>query len=54
MVGAGEANYAGLLTEMKAANWTGVMAIETDNAEFAKDPTAFVLGAREFIQKAAH
>jgi sugar phosphate isomerase/epimerase len=52
MVGTGEANYAGLLTEMKAASWNGVMAIETDNAEFAKDPTAFVLGAREFIQKA--
>ena len=53
MVGTGQANYSGLLAEMKAANWSGVMAIETDNAEFAKDPTAFVLGAREFIQKNA-
>ncbi len=53
MVGTGQANYPGLLAEMKAANWSGVMSIETDNAEFAKDPTAFVLGAREFIQKAA-
>lgn len=53
MVGTGQANYAGLLAELKAAKWAGVMAIETDNAEFAKDPTAFVLGARDFIRKSA-
>jgi hypothetical protein len=50
-VGEGQANYAGLFKELAAANWQGVMAIETDNATFAKDPTEFVLAAREFVKK---
>ncbi len=51
MVGTGDANYKGLLAELKKAKWDGVMAIETDNGTFAKDPTGFVAGAIEFVKK---
>ncbi len=51
MVGQGQANYAGLFQELKAANWQGIMAIETDNGTFAKEPTEFVLAARDFVKK---
>ncbi len=50
MVGTGDANYAGLLAELKKAKWDGVMAIETDNAAFAKEPTEFVTGAIKFVK----
>ncbi|MBM3877215.1 MAG: sugar phosphate isomerase/epimerase [Verrucomicrobia bacterium] len=53
MVGTGEANYAGLLAELKKAKWPGVMAIETDNATFAKEPTEFVAGAIKFVKENA-
>lgn len=49
-VGTGQANYKGLLAELKKANWDGVMAIETDNGTFAKDPTEFVTTAIEFVR----
>ena len=51
MVGTGDANYKGLLAELKKAKWDGVLAIETDNGTFAKEPTAFVAGAIEFAKK---
>lgn len=50
MVGTGAANYKGLLAELKKAKWPGVMAIETDNATFAKEPTEFVAGAIKFVK----
>jgi inosose dehydratase len=50
MVGTGAANYAGLLAELKKAKWNGVMAIETDNGTFAKEPTAFVQGAIQYVK----
>ena len=49
-IGTGQANYPGLLAEMKKANWDGVMAIETDNGTFAKEPTEFVAAAIEFVR----
>ena len=51
MVGTGAANYKGLLAELKKAKWDGVMAIETDNAGYAKEPTEFVAGAVKFIKE---
>ncbi len=51
-VGEGQANYTGLFKELAAANWQGIMAIETDNGTFAKEPTEFVLAARDFVKKA--
>ena len=50
MVGTGAANYKGLLAELKKAKWPGVMAIETDNATFAKEPSEFVAGAIKFVK----
>ena len=50
MVGTVAANYTGLLAELKKANWPGVMAIETDNGTFAKEPTEFVVGAIKFVR----
>ena len=41
-IGLGNANYAGLVAAMKKANWSGVMSLETDSADFAKDPSGFV------------
>ena len=49
-IGMGQANYQGLFAEMKKAKWSGVMAIETDNGEFAKDPNKLVAGAAEFFK----
>ena len=50
LVGTGASNYVGLLAELKKAKWSGVMAIETDNATFAKEPTEFVVGAVKFVK----
>lgn len=50
-VGEGQANYAGLFKELAATNWQGIMAIETDNGTFAKEPTEFVLAARDYVKK---
>ena len=50
MVGTGGANYKDLLAELKKANWNGVMAIETDNGTFAKEPSEFVAAAIEYVR----
>jgi|APGre2960657444_1045066.scaffolds.fasta_scaffold06189_3 sugar phosphate isomerase/epimerase len=50
MVGTGDANYKGLLAELKKAKWDGVMAIETDNGTYAKEPSEFVAGAIKFVK----
>lgn len=49
-VGRGQSNYQGLLAELKKVKWPGVMAIETDNAAFAKEPTPFVEAAVKFVK----
>jgi sugar phosphate isomerase/epimerase len=49
-VGTGQANYQGLFAELKKAKWNGVMAIETDNATFAKEPTEYVEAAMKFFK----
>lgn len=48
-IGTGQANYASLFAELKKAKWDGVMAIETDNAGFAKDPNEYVAAALKFV-----
>jgi sugar phosphate isomerase/epimerase len=53
MIGTGQANYAGLFEELRKAHWNGVLAIETDNGEFAKDPEKYVSGALQFVQDSA-
>jgi len=49
-IGTGIANYKGLFAELKKAKWDGVMAIETDNQGFAKEPTEFVEKAAKFFK----
>jgi len=49
-IGAGVSNYAGLFAELRQANWNGVMAIETDSAEFARSPGEFVDKAAAFVR----
>ena len=50
-VGTGAANYKGLFAAIKKAGWKGVMAIETDNGTFAKDPNEFVEKAATFFNE---
>ena len=49
-IGTGQANYKELFAEIKKAKWSGVMAIETDNATFAQDPNKLVAGAVTFFK----
>ena len=49
-IGRGQSNYKDLFVELKMAKWDGVMAIETDNAFFAKEPTDFVMSALRYVQ----
>ena len=48
-IGTGQANFAGLFAELKKAQWPGVLAIETDNNDFAKAPESYVDGAVKFV-----
>jgi sugar phosphate isomerase/epimerase len=52
-VGTGVANYAGLFAEMKKEGWSGVMAIETDSGELAKEPEKAVEPAKALFAKMA-
>ena len=49
-IGRGQANYKELFIELKKAKWDGVLAIETDNATFAKEPTDYVLAALRYVK----
>jgi sugar phosphate isomerase/epimerase len=51
-IGTGDANYKGLFEELRKSNWNGVLAIETDNGEFAKHPDDYVSGAIDFVKNA--
>lgn len=52
-IGEGQGKLANLLAELKKTGWTGVMAIETDSGEFAKNPDEFVAKAKVFVEKTA-
>ena len=51
-IGEGDANYKGLVAELKKVKWDGVLAIETDSSTFAGNPVEFVVGASQFVEKA--
>jgi sugar phosphate isomerase/epimerase len=53
MIGTGKANYKGLFSELRKAKWDGILAIETDNGDFAKAPDDYVSGAVKFVKNAA-
>jgi len=48
-IGTGQANYQGLFEELKKSKWSGVLAIETDNNEFAASPDKYVRGAVDYV-----
>lgn len=52
-IGEGQGKLANLLAELKKTGWSGVMAIETDSNEFAKNPDDFVAKAKAFVEKTA-
>lgn len=52
-IGEGQANLKGLLRALADAHWPGVMAIETDSPEFARDPGPFIDGAKAYIAEQA-
>ncbi|MBL9190095.1 MAG: sugar phosphate isomerase/epimerase [Opitutaceae bacterium] len=49
-IGTGQAAYKELFAEIKKSKWSGVMAIETDNATFAQEPSKLVAGAVAFFK----
>lgn len=49
-IGLGNANYDELFKLLEHDDWMGVMAIETDSKEFARDPAAFVVQAKAFFE----
>jgi sugar phosphate isomerase/epimerase len=48
-LGTGETNLKGLFQAMKAENWNGVLALETD--QNLQDPTEYVLHAMNFVKE---
>lgn len=48
-IGEGDANYPKLLKTLRAAGYTGKLAIETDSGDFARQPDEFVRKAKEFV-----
>ncbi len=48
-IGEGDANYKGLFKALRESGYTGRIAIETDSADFARQPDDFVRKAKEFI-----
>jgi L-ribulose-5-phosphate 3-epimerase len=49
--GTGDVNYAGLFAEIRREHWSGVVAIETDNPDFQRDPGPFVDSAIKFFHE---
>ncbi len=49
-IGQGQANYKDLFMELKKAKWSGVLAIETDNGTFAREPTDYVQAALRYVK----
>lgn len=50
-IGKGQGRLEVLLAELKRSNWPGILAIETDSGDFAKDPNEFVANARSFVEQ---
>lgn len=48
-IGEGQGNLGNLLAELQKTGWNGILAIETDSGEFAKNPDEFVAKAKAFV-----
>lgn len=49
--GTGDADYKSLFAELAKSGWHGVLAIETDNDDFAKAPGEYVEASLKFAQE---
>ncbi|MCF3650780.1 sugar phosphate isomerase/epimerase family protein [Synoicihabitans lomoniglobus] len=49
-IGLGNSNYVGVFEALRASDWSGVMALETDNPDFAADPTEFVTRGKAYFE----
>lgn len=52
-IGEGMGNLDKLLAELKRVNWPGILAIETDSPDFARQPDEFVAKAKQFVARHA-
>ncbi len=50
-IGEGVGKLENLLAELVRTSWPGVLAIETDSADFARNPDEFVDKAKAFVEK---
>jgi sugar phosphate isomerase/epimerase len=50
-IGQGQGKLENLLGELKRVSFPGVMAIETDSNDFARNPDEFVAQAKEFVER---
>jgi sugar phosphate isomerase/epimerase len=50
-IGLGNSNYDGIFRAIQEKDWNGVMALETDNNDFAADPTEFVVRGKAFFER---
>jgi len=48
-IGEGDANYKGLFKALRESGYSGRIAIETDSADFARQPDEFVRKAKEYV-----
>ena len=48
-IGEGKSNFKGLFAELQKSGYRGRLAIETDSADFARDPNEFVTKAKSFV-----
>jgi sugar phosphate isomerase/epimerase len=53
-IGEGQGKLDTLLAELKRTSWPGVLAIETDSPDFARNPDDFVAKARSFVEANGH
>lgn len=49
IVGTGDTDYNALFNELIKVKWNGVLAIETDNSDYAKSPGVFTKSCLKFV-----
>lgn len=50
-IGQGQGRLENLLAELRRTRWPGILAIETDSNDFARNPDEFVAQARAFVTR---
>lgn len=49
LIGTGDTDFNALFSELIKVKWNGVLAIETDNNDYAKSPGVFVKAASKYV-----